>query len=201
MGMIQGLFSLLFGRTHNVVRDTVEVFRENAESGAHRAQQVQLAALAQLAAEFQHPRKSAFDRGIDGLNRLPRPMLALGTLALLTSAMFDPIWFAARMQGIALVPEPLWWLLGIIVTFYFGARQQAKGQDFQASLAQSLAQVPQVVANLERLNTVSSSPSHPASPPPSRTETPRRSASAAAAKDANPALHRWQHSHAAQGDH
>ena len=25
--------------------------------------------------------------------------------------------------GLALVPEPLWWLLGAIVSFYFGARE------------------------------------------------------------------------------
>jgi len=34
------------------------------------------------------------------------------------------------MQGIALVPEPLWWLMGAIVSFYFGARRQAKRQEF-----------------------------------------------------------------------
>ena len=27
------------------------------------------------------------------------------------------------MQGLALVPEPLWWLMGAIVSFYFGARE------------------------------------------------------------------------------
>lgn len=63
---------------------------------------------------------------MDGLNRLPRPALALGTLGLFVSAMVAPLWFAERMQGIALVPEPLWWLLGVIVSFYFGARHQVK---------------------------------------------------------------------------
>ena len=46
--------------------------------------------------------------------------MAIGTIGLFVSAMIDPIWFASRMQGIALVPEPLWWLLGAIVSFYFG---------------------------------------------------------------------------------
>ena len=64
------------------------------------------------------------------MNRLPRPAMALGTLALFLSAMHDPAWFAARMQALALVPEPLWWLLGAIVSFDFGARHQAKGQEF-----------------------------------------------------------------------
>jgi hypothetical protein len=48
--------------------------------------------------------------------------------------MVDAVWFAARMQGMALVPEPLWWLMGAIVSFYFGARHQAKSQEFQRAL-------------------------------------------------------------------
>ena len=50
-------------------------------------------------------------------------MLALGTLGLFVYAMAEPAGFSTRMQGLALVPEPLWWLLGAIVSFYFGARE------------------------------------------------------------------------------
>jgi hypothetical protein len=78
-------------------------------------------------------------------------MMALGTLGLLASAMADPVWFAERMVGIALVPEPLWWLMGAIVSFYFGARFQTQGQQFQASIAETIARVPQVQANLASL--------------------------------------------------
>jgi len=53
-----------------------------------------------------------------------------------------------RTQGLALVPDPLWWLLGAIVSFYFGARYQVKGQAFQASLAATLARTPHVVRNV-----------------------------------------------------
>ena len=55
------------------------------------------------------------------------------------TAMTSPDAFVAGMEGIALVPEPLWWLMGAIVSFYFGARHQAKGQEFQRSVALSLA--------------------------------------------------------------
>ena len=65
--------------------------------------------------------------------------------------MVDPVWFASRMQGLALVPEPLWWLLGAIVSFYFGARHQVKAQAFQASMAETLARMPQVVRNIEAI--------------------------------------------------
>ncbi|MBT8152463.1 holin family protein [Epibacterium ulvae] len=155
MGVIQTVLPILFGTQSNVLRETAEVFRENAEAAANRSQEVQLSALSQMAAEFAQPKVGVFDRVVDGLNRLPRPLLALGTLGLLSSAMIDPVWFAARMQGIALVPEPLWWLLGVIVTFYFGARHQAKGQDFQRNLAETLARVPQVLSNLKALDTYS----------------------------------------------
>lgn len=139
MGMIQSVMSFIFGDGRNVVTETVEVFRENADKGAQRAATVQGETLKQFAAEFAHPRKGVFDRMIDGINRLPRPLLALGTIGLFVSAMFDPDWFASRMTGIALVPEPLWWLMGAIVSFYFGARHQAKGQEFQRSVVQTVA--------------------------------------------------------------
>lgn len=145
MGMISRIFSILFGDGRNVVTETAEVFRPNAEADASRAAAHQAAALAQFGAEFQ-ARRGWFDQLVDGLNRLPRPALAYGTLGLFAMAMHDPAWFASRMQGIALVPEPLWWLMGAIVSFYFGARHQAHAQSFQRSVAQTMAHLPQVQA-------------------------------------------------------
>ena len=153
MGVIERIFSMLFGSGGNVIRETAEVFRENAEAGAMRDSEVKQAVLAQFAAEFAATAKPGlFDRVIDGLNRLPRPALALGTLGLFISAMSDPIWFAERMQGIALVPEPLWWLMGAIISFYFGARHQAKSQAFQRSIAETVARAPVVTNNLRALD-------------------------------------------------
>ena len=155
MGVIGGLigqvFATLFGGERNVLRETAEVFVENAEAGAVRDAVLQGATLRQFAAEFAQPRRGMFDRFVDALNRLPRPTLALGTIGLFVSAMVEPVWFAERMQGIALVPEPLWWLMGAVVSFYFGARHQAKSQDFQRSIAASLARTPVVAANIAGL--------------------------------------------------
>ncbi|HSG55056.1 MAG TPA: 3TM-type holin, partial [Paracoccaceae bacterium] len=86
---------------------------------------------------------------------------ALGTLGLLASAMVNPVWFAERMVGIALVPEPLWWLMGAIVSFYFGARYQTQGQQFQASIAETMARVPQVQADLASLAAMQEGPETP----------------------------------------
>ena len=100
MGLITGLMSALFGDGRNMVTETVEVFRENSENAAQRAAMGKQAALAQFAQEFRLPRKGLFDRFIDGLNRLPRPALALGTIGLFVAAMYAPVWFGERMQGV-----------------------------------------------------------------------------------------------------
>ena len=151
MGLISRAMGLVFGGSRNVVAETAEVFRENAEAAAQRAAGAQTGAMAQFAAEFAVPRRGWFDRFMDGVNRLPRPLMALGTLGLFVAAMADPIWFASRMQGIALVPEPLWWLLGAIVSFYFGARHQAKGQEFRRSVTETMAHAGAVAGNIHAL--------------------------------------------------
>ncbi len=100
-----------------------EVFLPSATRRMELSAEAQMAALRQLGEEYQHPALSGFDRLVNGLNRLPRPLLAFGTLGLFIYAMVDPVAFATRMVGLNAVPEPLWWLLGAIVAFYFGARE------------------------------------------------------------------------------
>ncbi|WP_299962305.1 holin family protein [uncultured Roseobacter sp.] len=187
MGLISGLLNIVFGNDRNVIMETAEVFRENSEGGAQRAQEVKLEAMQQFAAEFEGQKNGWFDRFMDGVNRIPRPALALGTMALFLAAMVDPIWFAARMQGIALVPEPLWWLLGVIVSFYFGARHQVKSQQFQRSIAQTIAYVPKVVENLASLRALRAT-----SPGLADTGSDARLSAVSLMPDNNPALSEWR---------
>lgn len=167
MGVVGRILDLVFGGGRNVVAETAEVFRQNAEKGAAREHDLRGATLAQFGGEFRQTNRGGFDRVMDGINRLPRPLMALGCIGLFVAAMVDPLWFAARMQGIALVPEPLWWLLGVVVSFYFGARHQAKGQQFQRDIAQGLAQSAQVVdaiSQIERLAVENHTPDHEINP-------------------------------------
>lgn len=150
MGLIDLVLGAVFGSGRNVVRETAEVFRVNAEAASQRENDAVNTALQQHAGEFRDARQG-FDRFMDGLNRLPRPVMALGCIGLIGSSMASPVWFAERMQGLALVPEALWWLIGAVVSFYFGARHQAKGQDFHRDIASTVARMPQVTQNLERL--------------------------------------------------
>jgi hypothetical protein len=103
--------------------NVAEVFVPNATRRMELSHEAYVAALDEHGAEFQYLRPGPFDRFVNGLNRLPRPMLALGTLGLFVYAMVDPASFSERMVGLGSVPEPLWWLLGAIVSFYFGARE------------------------------------------------------------------------------
>lgn len=187
MGLIERFFGVVFGSDRNVVRDTVEVFRENAEAGAGRSATVQGQAMDQYGAEFTAPVKGRFDQFMDGVNRLPRPALALGTLGLFVSAMVAPLWFAQRMQGIALVPDPLWWLLGVIVSFYFGARHQVKSQEFQRSIVDTIKHVPQVVENIEVIGRMRASSIGVAD-----TGSDARLNAQAISVDENAALRAWQ---------
>ncbi len=182
MGMIERVLGLVFGGGRNIVAETAEVFRVNAERDAARDHGYQAAALGQFGREFRVVRRGAFDRLMDALNRVPRPAMALGTLGLFVAAMVDPVWFAARMAGIALVPEPLWWLLAAIVSFYFGARHQAKGQDFQRELAMTMAAVPQVVQTVQGIEEL-------------RDVTPHNSEEDGDTGADNPALAEWRAGH------
>lgn len=187
MGLIERIFRGVFGDGRNVIVETAQVFRENAEGAAVRQADIKQHTMQQFAAEFAVPRVGGFDRLMDGLNRLPRPLLAFGTIGLFVVAMVDPVWFSTRMQGISLVPDPLWWLMGAIVSFYFGARHQAHSQDFQRSIAQTLARVPTVVENTRALEALRSDTPQVAKSAPSADLT-----LGAVEPSSNPALIEWQ---------
>ena len=123
MGLIGRLLNGGLQSVGQSVTQVAETFRPNATRQMELGHEAYISALEQHSSEFEHGRDGLFDRMMNGLNRLPRPFLALGTLGLFVYAMVDPAGFSDRMVGLAYVPEPLWWLLGAIVGFYFGARE------------------------------------------------------------------------------
>ncbi|MBU3029305.1 holin family protein [Paracoccus marinaquae] len=125
MGMIERFIGLAPGITAlgSAATGMAEVFTQNATRKMELEEEAYARAITQLGQEFQIARAGFFDSLVNGLNRLPRPLLALGTMALFVYAMVEPVGFGLRMEGLQQVPEPLWWLLGAIVGFYFGARE------------------------------------------------------------------------------
>lgn len=125
MGLIGNMLGgpAAVGAVGDAVKGVAEVFTPSATRRMELSAEAQMAALNEMGAEFALPSMGWFDRLVNGLNRLPRPLLAFGTIGLFVYAMVDPTAFAARMVGLNAVPEPLWWLLGAVVAFYFGARE------------------------------------------------------------------------------
>ena len=124
-----GMIGNLLGRPGTIAavgeaaKDVAEVFTPSATKRMELSAKAQSDALKEFSEEFGAAPFGWFDRLVNGLNRLPRPMLAFGTIGLFCYAMADPTAFAQRMVGLNAVPEPLWWLLGAVVAFYFGARE------------------------------------------------------------------------------
>jgi hypothetical protein len=124
-----GLIGTILGQPGTVTalgdaaKSVAEVLTPSATKRMELSAQAQGDALQEFSDEFDNPSVGWFDRLVNGLNRLPRPMLAFGTIGLFVYAMVSPQAFALRMVGLNAVPEPLWWLLGAVVAFYFGARE------------------------------------------------------------------------------
>ena len=106
-----GLMSRVMGGpdTARAIGDSIsgvaEVFRPNATRQLELSAELRHAAMAALASEYVNERPGLFDRVVNGLNRLPRPALAFGTLGLFVFAMLDPAAFSARMIGLEAVPD------------------------------------------------------------------------------------------------
>jgi hypothetical protein len=133
------------------VESVSEVFTVNKTKAELALQAQAMASLNQYGAEFSNGKSGKFNSFINGINRLPRPVMALGTVGLFVFAMANPANFATRMQGLAFVPDPLWWLLGAVVSFYFGARELHYARDTRVPVVMP---VPQTAVNDPRRPTL-----------------------------------------------
>ena len=118
-------------------KEVAEVFTENKENKGQRQHEEAMAdigrdvsSLQQFAAEF-HDRqnRTRWDSFVDGLNRLPRPLLTIGILSFFVLAPLNPAKFLEIAKAYELMPPGYWALLSVIVGFYFGGRMQIKAQD------------------------------------------------------------------------
>jgi len=108
------------------------VFAENREARGQRHHESDMAVLGQYASEFvARKHRSSWDSFVDGLNRLPRPLITLSILGLFILAPLDPIRFHQIAFAYEAMPDGFWALLSIIIAFYFGGRMQLTGQQFK----------------------------------------------------------------------
>jgi hypothetical protein len=192
-------FSLITG-LFRPAKELIEVFKPNAEQEADREHvermaltQQDLASLQQFAAEF-HDRagRTWWDSLVDGLNRLPRPLITLGILAFFVLAPVAPVRFLEIAQAYQMMPDGFWALLGVIIAFYFGGRMQLKGQDM-AVKGGALAVAREILA-IRRTEQQFAQPAPPPGVPPQSAPTP------AGAPATNRVIEEWRRRHAAAGE-
>lgn len=129
----------------DVVVRGIEAVRGNQREQDQQVAGFRTQVAANYVAEFA-PRSNRtwWDSLWDGLNRAPRPVLVGLVIAYFVTSWTAPAQFARINAGLATVPEPMWWTLGAIVTFYFAARElsykrNAKAFEQSAHAAQVLA--------------------------------------------------------------
>lgn len=110
---------------------------------AAAAQDAHGQSIGELADQYVDRPTPGFRSFLDSLNNLPGPVVVVSTTAMVGFALVDPTGFAARMNGLNEVPEPLWWVMGGLVSFYFGAREMrfARGRAVVEAMAAAVAPV------------------------------------------------------------
>jgi hypothetical protein len=126
------------GRLLKGANTLIETIWGSAENDAARSARRRGRATRQFAGEFRRlETRTAWDAFVDGLNRLPRPTLVILVLGYFVLAYADPTEFQILNTALEGVPKPAWYLLGAIVTFYFGARELDKGRKTKLALSES----------------------------------------------------------------
>ncbi len=105
-----------------VVETVSEVFTVNKTKSETAARAQVMASLTQYGAEFCSPQTGWLSGFINGINRLPRPIMTLGIVDYLplqwpTPRVLPPECRASHTSGPALAAA------GAVVSFYFGARE------------------------------------------------------------------------------
>ncbi|MBA56328.1 MAG: carboxylesterase [Pseudomonadales bacterium] len=135
-------------------KQVAEVFVENKEAKGQRQHDEKiadigrdLASLDQFAAEFQSRQKgSKWDSFVDGLNRLPRPLLTFAIISFFVLAPLFPERFFQIAKAYEVMPPGYWALLSVIIGFYFGGRMQLKAQDFTIKKSTVVTAAKELVA-------------------------------------------------------
>lgn len=103
------------------IGDMVSRFWGSTEKRDQYQADARAAVYSQFAAEFGHG-KTWWDSLIDGLNRLPRPIMTFGVIYLFVWCARDPAAFVEYASALQAMPKEGWYILGAVVTFWFAAK-------------------------------------------------------------------------------
>lgn len=137
-------WSILFGGLKTIlpsIKEVAEVFfgnkKERDQTTAKNDYDEQVELHKEQAAGYTHNavNRNWFDSLVDGVNRLVRPLMTYGIIALFLWAGVDPARFTVTMAAMNTIPDMLWTIMAMILGFWFGSRVLAKDLPSQASAA------------------------------------------------------------------
>jgi hypothetical protein len=121
--MLGMLGNLLGGNVIGGVNKVVKTVFGDKSARDKAAADVATAGQAQYAAEFQVQNRTWFDSLVDGFNRMMRPTMWYSTLLYMWLSFTDIDQFIEVTNGLRLVPEPVFVILGVMVGFLFPIRE------------------------------------------------------------------------------
>ena len=117
------IFSSIFGGGLGGIQSLVSTIFGNKGKRELYAAEEQTALQRGFEAEFSYrANRTWWDSLVDGLNRLPRPIMTVGIIALFVWAMMDTVGFTAAMYSLYAIPEALWYIFYTIIGFWFGTK-------------------------------------------------------------------------------
>lgn len=134
MSWLVNLISGIFGGGAQKLVATVWGDQAERERMAHLRD---MSVHGQFAAEFRNlTHRTWWDSLIDGLNRLPRPVMVTLIIYYFVTAYVDPVQFQQINVALDTVPEPMWYVLSALVGFYFAARELHKHRSTKLALTE-----------------------------------------------------------------
>lgn len=144
MNWLLNLFAGGIGQTVQGVSRGIATFTGDKVQREASVHDEQMTAMNQMASEFQYRGdRTWFDSLIDGLNRLPRPVIAFGTIGLFVWCIVDPSEFTVAMLALGVMPEWLAIVIAQVILLYMGGRML---NDWKMGKAASADQVRQVLS-------------------------------------------------------
>jgi len=139
------LKDILFGSLTKIIpslKEFAEVFVGNKKERDSNDSDEQIAVHNEHAAGYTYKanNRNWFDRAIDGLNRLPRPLITLMICAMFIWAAVEPVRFAVSMRALDTVPRSMWEIVAMVLAFWFGSRLLARDIASQGATVKGAAE-------------------------------------------------------------
>lgn len=71
---------------------------------------------------YQAVNRNWFDSLIDGVNRLPRPLITFGVMFMFGCSFFAPASYERMMQALSTTPTSVWTIVAMVLGFWFTGR-------------------------------------------------------------------------------